>query len=262
MRLYLRRGGRSRGDRGRHRITWSASSSTLGIDCIGDGEFWKARNFIYYSRHFTGIETTAAQARRDRLDADQHARARRIRAVLPGFRHRRDDLLRARREADAARARMHGRDAARSSRKAPRRSRRRSTTFKAAARQGRAGGRRGVLLRDRAGLARSLHLQRILQDRRGIHLRARRGVARGIPRDRRRRLHPADRRSRPGGLVGHAQAGAERRGLSQQIRQAAHRCASTTRSRAFRKTACATTCAGAPGTGRTPTICRSSTSST
>ena len=29
----------------------------LGIDCIGDGEFWKARNFAYYSRHFTGIET-------------------------------------------------------------------------------------------------------------------------------------------------------------------------------------------------------------
>jgi 5-methyltetrahydropteroyltriglutamate--homocysteine methyltransferase len=29
----------------------------LGIDCIGDGEFWKARHFTYYSRHFTGIET-------------------------------------------------------------------------------------------------------------------------------------------------------------------------------------------------------------
>jgi len=28
-----------------------------GIDCIGDGEFWKARGFAYYSRHFTGIET-------------------------------------------------------------------------------------------------------------------------------------------------------------------------------------------------------------
>jgi 5-methyltetrahydropteroyltriglutamate--homocysteine methyltransferase len=27
-----------------------------GIDCIGDGEFWKARDFIYYSRHLTGIE--------------------------------------------------------------------------------------------------------------------------------------------------------------------------------------------------------------
>jgi 5-methyltetrahydropteroyltriglutamate--homocysteine methyltransferase len=29
----------------------------LGIDCIGDGEFWKVRNFAYFSRHFTGIET-------------------------------------------------------------------------------------------------------------------------------------------------------------------------------------------------------------
>jgi 5-methyltetrahydropteroyltriglutamate--homocysteine methyltransferase len=29
----------------------------LGIDCIGDGEFWKVRNFAYFSRHFTGVET-------------------------------------------------------------------------------------------------------------------------------------------------------------------------------------------------------------
>ncbi len=28
----------------------------IGIDVIGDGEFWKARDFIYYSRHLTGIE--------------------------------------------------------------------------------------------------------------------------------------------------------------------------------------------------------------
>jgi 5-methyltetrahydropteroyltriglutamate--homocysteine methyltransferase len=28
----------------------------IGIDCIGDGEFWKARDFIYYSRHLTGLE--------------------------------------------------------------------------------------------------------------------------------------------------------------------------------------------------------------
>ena len=28
-----------------------------GIDCIGDGEFWKSRGFAYYSRHFSGIET-------------------------------------------------------------------------------------------------------------------------------------------------------------------------------------------------------------
>jgi 5-methyltetrahydropteroyltriglutamate--homocysteine methyltransferase len=29
----------------------------IGVDCIGDGEFWKARNFAYYSRHLTGLET-------------------------------------------------------------------------------------------------------------------------------------------------------------------------------------------------------------
>jgi 5-methyltetrahydropteroyltriglutamate--homocysteine methyltransferase len=29
----------------------------LGIDCIGDGEFWKVRTFAYLSRYFTGIET-------------------------------------------------------------------------------------------------------------------------------------------------------------------------------------------------------------
>src|SRR5262245_7769389 len=29
----------------------------IGVDCIGDGEFWKARNFAYYSRHLTGIDT-------------------------------------------------------------------------------------------------------------------------------------------------------------------------------------------------------------
>ena len=29
----------------------------IGIDCIGDGEFWKSRSFAYYGRHLTGIET-------------------------------------------------------------------------------------------------------------------------------------------------------------------------------------------------------------
>jgi 5-methyltetrahydropteroyltriglutamate--homocysteine methyltransferase len=34
----------------------------VGIDCIGDGEFWKARDFIYYSRHLTGIERRPLKA--------------------------------------------------------------------------------------------------------------------------------------------------------------------------------------------------------
>jgi len=29
----------------------------LGIDIIGDGEFWKSRSFSYYSRHLTGLAT-------------------------------------------------------------------------------------------------------------------------------------------------------------------------------------------------------------
>ena len=33
-----------------------------GIDCIGDGEFWKSRGFAYYARHFTGIETRELKA--------------------------------------------------------------------------------------------------------------------------------------------------------------------------------------------------------
>jgi methionine synthase II (cobalamin-independent) len=28
-----------------------------GIDCVGDGEFWKSRGIAYYANHFTGIET-------------------------------------------------------------------------------------------------------------------------------------------------------------------------------------------------------------
>jgi methionine synthase II (cobalamin-independent) len=28
----------------------------IGIDCIGDGEFWTARSLAHYTAHFTGIE--------------------------------------------------------------------------------------------------------------------------------------------------------------------------------------------------------------
>ena len=28
----------------------------IGIDCIGDGEFWTARGLAHYTAHFTGIE--------------------------------------------------------------------------------------------------------------------------------------------------------------------------------------------------------------
>jgi hypothetical protein len=28
----------------------------VGIDCVGDGEFWTARSLAHYTAHFTGIE--------------------------------------------------------------------------------------------------------------------------------------------------------------------------------------------------------------
>jgi len=31
----------------------------IGIDCIGDGEFWTGRNRAHYAAHFTGIEVRA-----------------------------------------------------------------------------------------------------------------------------------------------------------------------------------------------------------
>jgi 5-methyltetrahydropteroyltriglutamate--homocysteine methyltransferase len=29
----------------------------IGIDCVGDGEFWNDRNFLYYARQFSGVTT-------------------------------------------------------------------------------------------------------------------------------------------------------------------------------------------------------------
>ena len=56
----------------------------LGIDCIGDGEFWKARDFIYYSRHLTGIERRPLKPG-ETGSTRTHPRARRVRAVLQGL---------------------------------------------------------------------------------------------------------------------------------------------------------------------------------
>ncbi len=28
----------------------------IGIDCVGDGEYWTARSFAHYQAHFTGLE--------------------------------------------------------------------------------------------------------------------------------------------------------------------------------------------------------------
>ena len=159
------------------------------------------------------------------------------------------------------RSRSASSPAARSSRRDRRRSAASSTPSRRRSRRSGADGRGGVRPGPGARLARSFHLQRILQDRRGIPLRAGRRAARGIPRGRRCRLRPADRRSGPAGLVGHAEA----RAVASRTTANSPSCASTrstTRSPAFPRTRCAIICAGAAGTARTPTICRSSTSST
>ena len=166
----------------------------------------------------------AAEARRAAVDAGVHPRARRVRAVLQGPRRHRHDLPRARREADAARARA--RDRHRSDQDEKQRGAGAGARHvQGSDRTGRAAGGRKLLLRDRTRLARSLHLQRALQERRGVCVRARRGAARGISRGGEGGLRPADRRSRAAGLVGHDQAGDERRGLHRQVRQTQDRCA-------------------------------------
>src|SRR5262245_63804324 len=33
-----------------------AKQVAIGIDCIGDGEFWTARSAAHYAAHFTGID--------------------------------------------------------------------------------------------------------------------------------------------------------------------------------------------------------------
>jgi 5-methyltetrahydropteroyltriglutamate--homocysteine methyltransferase len=61
----------------------------LGIDCIGDGEFWKARDFIYYSRHLTGIERRplkpgeTGSTRTNTRERDEFAQSTRI-LIRPG----------------------------------------------------------------------------------------------------------------------------------------------------------------------------------
>ncbi len=54
--------------------------SEIGIDCVGDGEFWKARSFAYYGSHLSGIETRAlrpgeaATTRHDTRERDEFRR--------------------------------------------------------------------------------------------------------------------------------------------------------------------------------------------
>ena len=87
---------RSSGDRKRfdelvkagRRRDASPSSATLGIDIMSDGEFWKARDQLYYGSRATGIEARAGQARRMALHPRHSARAPRagVSRLLCGLR--------------------------------------------------------------------------------------------------------------------------------------------------------------------------------
>ena len=109
---------------------------------------------------------------------------------------------------------------------------------------------------DRAGEPRGLSRQRVLQERGRIRLRHRRGDARRIRGDRRCRASCC--RSTTRGCRRSGTASACRWGWRPSA--SAARCASRRLNHALRKafprTACAITSAGAAGTGRTPTISR------
>ena len=233
----------------------------IGIDCIGDGEFWKARDFIYYSRHLTGIETRplrpgeTGSTRTFTRERDEFAqfykdldKAGTI-FYVPG-----EKPMPPERECTVATGPVKSKGTAALAQEI--------AAFKAAiARAGRAVDETFFCVIAPGWLDHFIYNEYYKTDEEFIFALAE-ALREEYLRGRQRRLHPADRRSRPGRLVGHAQAGAERRGVSQPVRQAAHRGGQPRARRASRKTACAITCAGAPGTGRTPTTCRSSTSST
>ena len=214
-----RRSGRSGGDRGgidqvvRRQLD-------IGIDCIGDGEFWKVRDFIYYSRHLTGLET---------------------RPLRPGetgstrtFTRERDEFAQFYKDFDKAGTIFYvpgekpmGPERERTvatgpiSRRAPRALAQEIAAFKA--RSPRAGGRgRDVLLRLAPGwLDHFIYNEYYKTDEEYVFALAEAMreeycaiVDAGFI------LQIDDPGCR---LVGHAQAGAERRGVSRQVRAAAHR---------------------------------------
>ena len=229
----------------------------LGISCVGDGEFWNGRNF-------RTTRSNSKASRRGRCGPANAARrgkrpasATRSRNSMPTWT--------ASAPCSACPAKSRGFPADQNGReRSDQGPRDRSDPARDQCLQGGARGRRrrrgGFHLRVRAGLARSSHLRRVLRQRRGIRLRARRGAARGISRGGRCRLHPADRRSGRHDVMGHDQAGAEHCRIPPPSETSASM-RSITRSPAFRRIACATTSAGAPGMARTPTTCRSRRSS-
>jgi methionine synthase II (cobalamin-independent) len=74
----------------------------IGIDCVGDGEFWKARNIAYYGAHLTGVETRPLKAGEVATTRKPHPRARRVHEFLRGHGPHGHLVLYARGKADAA----------------------------------------------------------------------------------------------------------------------------------------------------------------
>jgi len=126
----------------------------LGIDCVGDGEFWKVRNFAYLSR--TSRHRDERSNRRACVDSVFTRERGRVRAVQQGSRRHRHDLPLSRRKTDAGRARraIVTADQAQGHRGVAQE----IDTFKAPLSGGRAVTRRS--LRDCIPAGRSLHLQR------------------------------------------------------------------------------------------------------
>jgi hypothetical protein len=154
----------------------------IGIDCIGDGEYWSAIGSKSFDQQMTGLTTRPLQpgevgamreSTRERdviriLYADMDRVG--TMACVPGERP-----IRRAAERVIVSGPVNSKGTAATARQL--------TCFKAAiARRGRGG--RSVRPRARAGLARPFHLQRAIQDRRGIRLRVGQRDERQIPRDR------------------------------------------------------------------------------
>ena len=109
------------------------------------------------------------------------------------------------------------------------------------------------------GQRRARRREPVLPQRRGVRAGGGRSAEARVPRHRRRRIPAAGRRRDPGQLA--RPAVSRRRGQLFALGRIAHRGAQLRAARASRPKKCATTCAGAPGTARTPRTCRCGPSS-
>ena len=147
-----------------------------GIDCIGDGEFWTARNLAHYAAHFTGVE--ARPVAPDEPPTTRHST--RERDEFPDFYSDCDRagslfLVPGETPMPPMTERVVARSPLKS--KGPDAINRQLDTFKAAIERSGATVEEAFVPGIGAGLARPFHLQRILPDRGGIPVRpGRRGA--------------------------------------------------------------------------------------